>query len=130
MSCALGVVLGLFPILGSTTLLCFLAAYALKLNQPATQAVNQLMYPLQIPLVLVFVRMGEKIIGAPPVPLAPARLASEFSAGPAAFLREYGLAGLHGILAWTLTAPLLAVLLYSLLVIAFRKIQNRPGKSV
>ncbi|MFP5305375.1 MAG: DUF2062 domain-containing protein, partial [Gammaproteobacteria bacterium] len=45
---ALGAVLGIFPILGSTTLLCAVAGVWLRLNQPVIQIVNYFMYPLQI----------------------------------------------------------------------------------
>lgn len=41
---ALGFVLGVFPILGSATLLCGLAAWALRLNQPVIQIVNYLQF--------------------------------------------------------------------------------------
>jgi uncharacterized protein (DUF2062 family) len=37
LSLALGVVLGVFPVLGSTTALCTLAAITLRLNLPAIQ---------------------------------------------------------------------------------------------
>ena len=42
LSIALGFVLGVFPVPGCPTLLCALAALALRLNGPAVQAVNYL----------------------------------------------------------------------------------------
>ena len=54
LSIAFGVALGIFPVIGVSILLCLLIGIPLKLNQPALQAVNLLMYPFQIPLVLVF----------------------------------------------------------------------------
>ena len=62
LSVALGITFGLFPIFGTTTLLCVVAAIALRLNHPAIQLANQVMYPLQIPLIVVFIRMGESSI--------------------------------------------------------------------
>ena len=44
LSIALGAVLGIFPVLGSTTLLCAAAAFILRLNMPAIQVVNFLIY--------------------------------------------------------------------------------------
>jgi hypothetical protein len=55
----LGFVLGVFPVLVCPTLLCALAALALRLNLPAIQAVNYLVYPLQLALVIPFVRLGD-----------------------------------------------------------------------
>jgi hypothetical protein len=44
---ALGGVLGTFPVLGFSTLLCVLAATALHLNQGLIQVANYAVYPLQ-----------------------------------------------------------------------------------
>ena len=60
-SAALGVVLGIFPVIGSTTTLCAIAAFALRLNLPAIQIVNYFMYPAQIALLIPFLRLGEKL---------------------------------------------------------------------
>jgi uncharacterized protein (DUF2062 family) len=64
LSVALGVTLGVFPVLGSTTALCALAAFALQLNLPAIQLVNYFVYPLQIALLIPFFRLGEKLFRA------------------------------------------------------------------
>ena len=45
----LGVALSLFPFLGFTMILCFVVAAALKLTQPITQILNQLLWPVWIP---------------------------------------------------------------------------------
>ena len=63
----LGVTLGVFPIFGATTTLCALTGFWLKLNQPVIQLVNYLASPLQLALILVFVRIGEWIMRAPRV---------------------------------------------------------------
>ena len=55
---ALGVVLGVTPVLGSTTLLCTAAALLLRLNLPAIQLVNGVTYPLQFVMLIPFYRLG------------------------------------------------------------------------
>jgi uncharacterized protein (DUF2062 family) len=55
---AVGVVLGIFPVLGMTTLLCTLAAFVLRLNLPAIQLVNFAVYPLQLILLAPFYSAG------------------------------------------------------------------------
>ncbi len=45
LSVALGVTLGVFPVLGSTTAVCALAAFAWQLNLPAIETVNYFIYP-------------------------------------------------------------------------------------
>lgn len=101
---AIGVALGLFPIMGTTTLLCFVAALVLRLNQPIIQAANWLVAWAQPPLILLFVRIGESLVGAEAMPLNPMELATEFNASPSAFLERFGQTGLHGILGWSVIA--------------------------
>ena len=55
---ALGMTLGIFPVLGMTTLLCMLAAFAFRLNQPAIQLVNYMVYPVQLALLAPFYSVG------------------------------------------------------------------------
>jgi uncharacterized protein (DUF2062 family) len=107
LSLAVGFALGLFPILGATTLLCLAAGFAFRLNHVGLQLANHLAYPLQVPLILAFVRLGERLLGAPPVTFDPLALARQLQRDAPGFLREFGLTGLHGILGWSLVAPLL-----------------------
>ena len=60
----------------------------------------------QLPLILFFVRVGENVVGAEPMPISPIELALEFSESPSAFMQRFGMTGLHGILGWGLAAPL------------------------
>ena len=70
LSLAIGICLGVFPVLGSTTALCALAAIVFRLNLPAIQLVNYLVYPLQLALIIPFIRFGEVLFGAPHVSLS------------------------------------------------------------
>jgi uncharacterized protein (DUF2062 family) len=108
---ALGAVLAVFPVLGSTTLLCGLAALALRLNQPIIQLVNYLCYPLQFALLLPFLRAGEWF-GAPHLALSIPQMVEQFRAGPLQFMADYGLIALGGIAAWCVVAPLVLAALY------------------
>jgi uncharacterized protein (DUF2062 family) len=108
---AVGVVLGIFPIMGSTTLLCILVSFFLRLNQIVVQVFKSLVYPLHLALILVFIRLGEKLNGAPMITLSVPQLVARFKENPMNFAREFGLAAWHGITAWALIAPLLAVLI-------------------
>ena len=107
---ALGFALGIFPIIGASTVLCLLAGVVLKLNQPLMLVVNSFTVPLQPLLVPVFVRIGEHLLHAPPVTFSIPELFHKFFASPVAFLREFGLTGLHGIFAWVLIAPFVIAL--------------------
>jgi uncharacterized protein (DUF2062 family) len=112
LSLAVGLTLGLFPIVGATTLLSLAAGFVLRLNHAAVQLVNYLAYPLQLPLILAFVRLGETLVSAPPMPFSPATLVAELRADPAGFLERFGLTGLHGILGWSVVAPAILAVVY------------------
>ena len=62
-----GVTLGIFPIIGSNTLLTRMVGVPMKLNQPVLQAFKTISYPLQWSLLLVFYRAGEWLFNAPHV---------------------------------------------------------------
>lgn len=129
LSCAFGITLGIFPILGSTTILCFLVGSLLKLNQPSIQVVNYLVYPLQLILFPVFIKTGEKIFNAVPITFDPLKLSHEFVEAPLVFLSKYGAAGCYGIVVWLLVAPFLMGLVYFPLVRLFKKVESVRGHS-
>jgi uncharacterized protein (DUF2062 family) len=111
-SLALGAAFGLFPILGTSTLLCFAAALLFRLNHPAIQLANYLMYPFQLPLILACVRLGEALVSSPPVPFDPRMLADTLRADPTAFVARFGLTALHAVLGWSAAAPFVIGFLY------------------
>jgi uncharacterized protein (DUF2062 family) len=124
---ALGVTLGVFPIMGTTTFLCAAAGLAFRLNQPILQAINYAIYPLQIALILVFVRIGELLYRAPRLPFSFSELMAKFRASPGDFFSDFASTFLHGITAWLLLAPLLAGLLYFALRPILRNAVTRPS---
>lgn len=130
LTAALGAVLAVFPILGSTTLLCGLAAWWLRLNQPIIQLVNYLCYPLQFLLLLPFYRAGTWF-GAPQVALSIPELLARFEAGPMQFIADFGLVALGGIAAWLVAAPLAIAAIYYGLRPALRAMarQSSPAAS-
>ena len=119
---ALGLSLGIFPVLGTTTTLCAIAAIRLKLNQPVIQLVNWLVYPLQLGLVLLFIRAGEWMMHAPIVSFSLPDLLEKFHASPVKFFQEFGVLGLQGTVAWLFIAPFLTFITYSALLNPLKKL--------
>lgn len=73
----MGLGVGIFPVFGTTTILCAVLAGVFRLNQPVVQVANYLAYPLQISLFIPFLRMGDRWFRLPPGALSlPAFLAS------------------------------------------------------
>jgi len=120
LSLTVGAGLGLFPILGATSLLCFLVGVAFRLNHAVLQLANYAVAPLQLLLILAFVRFGEWLTGAPPMPLNPLHLVSLFRADPTGFLARFGLTGLRGILGWSVVVPPLGLVVYAVLLPSIR----------
>ena len=119
---AIGLILGLFPIFGTTSALCVLAALWLKLNQPIIQLVNWFAAPLQLPGIYLFARIGERLTRSPPVPFSITGLVQQFRASPWQFLQQFGSTGLRAVLAWLLIAPVIAALVYVALRPALRRL--------
>jgi uncharacterized protein (DUF2062 family) len=121
---ALGINLAVFPILGSTTLLCAAVAFGLKLNQPIIQLVNWLAYPLQFAMLLPFVRIGEWLLRAPRVSFSIPEMLQKFHEALGNFLRAFGMTGIHGIIAWLLITPILTALIYFALLPPLKKLSQ------
>jgi uncharacterized protein (DUF2062 family) len=119
---AIGLILGLFPIFGTTSALCVLAALWLKLNQPMIQLVNWVAAPLQLPGIYLFVRIGERLTRSPPVQFSITGLVQQFCASPLQFLQQFGMTGVRGVLAWLLIAPAIAAAVYFALLPPLRRL--------
>ncbi len=76
---ALGFTIGCIPVLGAPTLLCAALALALRLNMPAIQAANYAAMPLQLALLVPFVRLGARIFAPSALPAISAQQAPQLS---------------------------------------------------
>ena len=121
---AFAAVIGVFPLLGCTTLICILVGGFFRLNQPLLQAVNYLMSPLQFFMIPVFLRIGEAILRRPPTSLNPALLVTEFVASPLPFFAKYGQAGAIAVFAWALFSPGAYFLIYKATYPALERLKN------
>ena len=124
---ALSLVLGIFPILGSTTILCGVVAAVLRLNQPIIQLVNYFAYPLQLALIIPIYRLGETLFRKPHIPLSIPLLFERFRADFGKFLADFGIVALQGIAVWCLLAPVGAAILYYAFRPALRALAQRTG---
>lgn len=129
---ALGIVLGAFPVLGSTTLLCALAAFAFRLNLPAIQLVNYLVYPIQLALLLPFYRAGEWLFNAPPFPLSLKEILALIEKDIFEAVILLWDSTLYAVAAWTIIAPAVVILLYYLFKPALHRLSFKsvPASSV
>ncbi|MGC1462869.1 MAG: DUF2062 domain-containing protein [Terracidiphilus sp.] len=99
---ALGFAIGCIPVVGIPTVLCAALAMALRLNLPAIQAANYLAMPLQLFLIVPFVRMGGWLFASGPRPTLAA--GSLLGVSPFILASQLGSLTGHALLAWMLVA--------------------------
>ena len=114
-SLALGIMLGLIPVLGVSSVLCALVALTWRLNMPAIQLVNYLLTPLQLLLIVPFLRFGERLVNAPPFPVTLESTLALLSHGAMHAISILATAIAHATLGWIVVAPLGAYGLFRLL---------------
>lgn len=127
LSIAFGLVLGIIPAIGWTTLLCFLAAIMFRLNLPAVQLVNYFMYPVQLALLIPFIRAGELLFGGTRLPLSLSQILSMIKADVRHAIKVLWIATAHAVVVWALVAPLAIYLIYRTLAPILRQFVQVSG---
>lgn len=115
LTCALGVVIGIFPVFGTTTLLCLAISIAFRLNVPIMQVINYIVAPIQLLLIIPFIKAGTYVFHVNPFPYTVDELMGLFKTDLLLLLKEAGIGLLLGIAAWLIIAgPLFLVIFFPL----------------
>jgi uncharacterized protein (DUF2062 family) len=123
-SFALGAVIGIFPLVGATTAICAALAVLFRLNLPVIQIANYLVYPLQLALLIPFVKFGALLFQVPPPPLSLEELTAMFSADFwGTFASFFGVIA-RAAAAWAVVSLPVATVLSAVLVPLFRRFQR------
>lgn len=110
---AVGTACSLFPFLGFTTMLNLGVGLWLRMNQPILQTLNYLLTPLHLVMIVVYVRVGERIWGSSGVAFTIADVADTFrTASIGEFLARFGWAGVHAFTAWIISVPVIVCCIY------------------
>lgn len=113
---AVGTACSLFPFLGTTSALNLLVGLWLKMNQPILQTLKQILGPVQLVMILVYVRIGEWIWQGSEHRFSVTDMIAVFrDVSFSEFITQFGWAGIHAFTAWILTAPLVIAAVYFLL---------------
>ncbi len=122
---ALGFAIGCIPLVGIPTVLCGVLALALRLNLPAIQAANYAVMPLQLALIVPFVRLGGRLFAF--------NSGRPFEAGNllhtppfVLFAQMGGMAG-QAFLAWLLVAIPAVALMTATLTVLLRRVPAIAG---
>jgi uncharacterized protein (DUF2062 family) len=112
LSLAFGLGVGIFPVLGVSTPLLTVIALGMRLNLPAIQLVNYLASPLQLLLIIPFVRVGERLVGAEPQPLTVGAGLEVLAKGVVQAVVILWDAIVHAAIGWIAIGPVLIFVLY------------------
>ncbi|KAJ4757516.1 E3 ubiquitin-protein ligase [Rhynchospora pubera] len=126
LSTAVGLTLGVFPICGTTVVLCGVAIAILgdRCNAPTTMLFNFVATPIELSLIVPFLRLGELVCGGPHFALTPDAFKKVIT-GHAS--KEVLFSILHAILGWLIATPFMLVLLYMIFLPCFKLLAQRFG---
>ncbi|KFK32023.1 hypothetical protein AALP_AA6G190100 [Arabis alpina] len=125
-SAALGITLGIFPICGVPVFLCGVAIAFLgsACHAPTVMLANIMATPVELALVVPFLRLGEKVTGGPHFPLTSDALKKVFT-GQAS--QEVFLSIGNALLGWLVATPFFLVTLYVMLLPCFKILVRKFG---
>lgn len=112
---ALGVGVGLFPVLGVSTPALTVAALVLRLNLPAIQIVSYAMSPVQLALIIPFMRFGEWVLGSPPQPMSVSAGMEILTQGVLHAIVTLWDAIVHAAIGWILIGPWAIYIMFKVL---------------
>lgn len=125
---ALGMTLSCFPVFGATTVLCALVAVVFRLSLPVIEVGNYLALPLQMILLIPFLRLGERIFHSARVPLSPPTLVAMLHNSPDSTMRLLMADQGHAIVAWAIVAPGMVLVFTLLLLPLLRRLLSRASE--
>jgi uncharacterized protein (DUF2062 family) len=126
-SVTIGIISGLFPVIGATTLISLLLTALFRQNLLIVQSVQWLLGLFQVLLVIPFMQFGAFLLNQHNIHLSLHQLKLAFQPGFFEGIKTVGIFHLYGILSWTLLAiPASAVLYFILLSVFRRKVISNP----
>lgn len=124
-SVTLGIVSGIFPVIGATTVLSILLTLLFRQNLLVVQSVQWILALLQILLIIPFMQLGASILAQHDIHLSISQIKIAFQPGIIAGIKSVGLFHLYGILSWAiLSIPISAVSYFTFLAIFKRKMMG------
>jgi len=124
LSISIGIIGGAFPVLGLASYMCLLLTLTFRQNIIIVQVINWLVYPIQILLLIPFMKLGNAIFGGSDMTLTFHQVVVAFQSGILNGLKLIGIISLYGVIAWVVIAIPALFILYSLFLFLFRNIKK------
>ena len=127
-SLALGVSVGLIPLYGITTLLVGCIAFSLRLNFIAMQVAHYIVHPIQIALLIPFLKLGDSVIKGDEVSFTVHQYIDLFKVDFWGTLRDFWLINLSAVGIWFILSIPLSFGMYYLIIRLIRKYLPKLGR--
>jgi uncharacterized protein (DUF2062 family) len=112
---ALGFAIGCIPLLGVTTGICAVLALTLRLNMPVIQAANWVAMPLQVVLLIPFLRLGQWLFRSGSIRFNPRLIFGQIESAPWHAMQQMSGLFVHALFAWLIMATPALILMTVLL---------------
>lgn len=126
-SVTLGIISGIFPVIGMTTVLSIVLTMLFRQNLLVVQSVQWILALVQVLLIIPFMQFGAYILNIHAFHISMAQINHAFQPGMLSGLKTVGIFHLYGILTWLiLVIPAGAASYFGLLFVFQRKAKNQP----
>lgn len=124
LSISIAMLIGVFPIYGTTTFILAFLALRLSLNLPIMIAVSYVLTPAQILLIIPFARVGEFLFGFETLGMDMESLQNAYADGILEVFSKYSGRLVLAVGGWMIVTIPIAVLFYVILFQIFRAIKS------
>jgi len=122
---AIGITIGIVPLLGITTLLCTLIAFWLRLNMAFLQLVNYMVYPMQLLLYIPFLRIGAGFFSKEKFNYSLEDITNMLTNDPMGTIGKFFVVNLCGLLLWLIIAPVVFGVSYFIGRVVFKSMAKQ-----
>ena len=120
-SITIGVISGIFPVFGATTILSLLLTLLFRQNLFVVQSVQWIMALFQVLLIVPFMQFGAFLLNQQSLHISIEHIKLAFQPGMVAGLKALGVLHLYGILSWSIVVLPLGIVSYLLFLTIFKK---------
>lgn len=120
-SLALGVIIGLIPFYGLTTILVGVVAYALRLDFVIMQAIHYVVHPIQLILLIPFLKIGNTVLAKNDIDFTIKEYITLFKTDFWMALSEFWKLNLYAVIIWIIISIPLFILLYRVFFFSIRR---------
>lgn len=124
-SLSAGLLIGCFPLIGFTTGLAAVFGIIFKLNHILVQTANYIMYPVQIILIPIYIKIISLIVDVGDAPIRPDLMMELFRKDWLQFLKTYLLIGVYAVILWVVISSVLFIVLQKIFLPTIKKLSQR-----